>query len=58
MITGQPGPALRAGIWNCTYIWPIVICCGVGAGGVWPGGANGIAACSLTFVTPPTKKLP
>jgi hypothetical protein len=57
MITGQPGPDFRAGIWNWTYIWPIVICCGVGTP-VWPGGENGIAACSLTFVTPPMKKLP
>ena len=32
MITGQPGPDFRCGIWNWTYIWPIVICCGTGAG--------------------------
>ena len=24
--TGQPGAETRAGIWNCTYICPIVIC--------------------------------
>ena len=29
MITGQPGPSGARGISNCTYIWPIVICCGV-----------------------------
>ena len=58
MITGQPGPLIFSGIWNCTYTWPIVICCGVGAGGGWPGGAPGIDACSLTLVTPPMKKLP
>jgi hypothetical protein len=36
----------------------MVICCGVGAGGVWPGGAPGIEANSLILVTPPMKKLP
>ena len=50
MITGQPGPLIFSGIWNCTYTWPIVICCGVGAGGVCPGGAPGIDACSVIFV--------
>ncbi len=58
MITGQPGPLIFPGIWNCTYIWPIVICCGVGAGTGWLGGAPGIDACSLILVTPPMKKLP
>src|SRR5262245_10222268 len=58
MMTGQLGAERRAGIWNCTYIWPIVICCGVRGGAGWPGGAPGIAAYSLTFVMPPTKKLP
>ena len=41
MITGQPGADSRAGIWNCTYIWPIVICCGVRGGVGCPGGAPG-----------------
>ena len=58
MITGQPDPDFFAGTWNCTYIWPIVICCGVGGGAGALGGANGMAACSETFATPPMKKLP
>jgi hypothetical protein len=58
MMTGQPGAPRRDGIWNCTYICPIVICCGVRGGVGWPGGAPGTAAYSLTFATPPTKKLP
>ena len=37
MITGQPGPDFFAGIWNCTYIWPMVICCGIGARRALPG---------------------
>ena len=58
MITGHPGPDFFAGISNSTYIWPIVICCGVGRGVGCPGGAAGTAAYSLTFCTPPMKKLP
>ena len=60
MITGHPPPYFLAGIWNCTYIWPIVICCGTGpAGAVAPGAGGGsAAACSVIFWTPPTKKLP
>ena len=41
MITGQPGPLIFRGIWNCTDIWPIVICCGAGAGGVAPAARRG-----------------
>ncbi len=52
MITGQP-PYFFAGIWNCTYIWPIVIWCGASG---WLGGVG--AAWYVTFCTPPMKKLP
>ena len=51
MITGQPGPDFFAGIWNCTYIWPIVICCGTvpaaGAAGAPGGGRDGRVVADL-----------
>ena len=51
MITGHPPPYFLAGIWNCTYICPIVIRCGTGpAGAAEPGAGGGsAAACSVTF---------
>src|SRR5687768_8124393 len=60
MITGHPAPDFFAGIWNCTYICPMVICCGTGPpGAVEPGAGGGsAAACSVVFLTPPMKKLP
>jgi hypothetical protein len=43
MITGHP-PYFWTGIWNCTYICPIVIWCGRSGGGVAgtavPGGGG------------------
>src|SRR5215831_14911679 len=53
MITGGVFAFLFAGIWNWTYIWPIVICCGVIT---WFG--PGTVAYVVTFGTPPMKKLP
>src|SRR5688572_28806662 len=60
MITGHPPLYFLAGIWNCTYIWPIVICWGVGAagGGAPAAAGGGTVAWSVIFGTPPTKKLP
>ena len=55
---GPAGADLFAGIWNCTYICPMVICWGAGAAAAPPGAANGAAACSEIFATPPMKKLP
>jgi hypothetical protein len=57
MMTGHPPAYFRAGIWNCTYIWPIVIWWGTLAAAAPPGPPAG-AACSVTFGTPPMKKLP
>ena len=37
MMTGGMFAFLFAGIWNCTYIWPIVIWLGVS---VWFGGGT------------------
>src|SRR5438067_2365238 len=56
MMRGGTPRAFCAGIWNCTYIWPIMIWFGVN---VWFGlfGA-GTVAYSVTFGTPPMKKLP
>src|SRR5438128_4627881 len=56
MMRGGTPRAFCAGIWNCTYIWPIMIWFGVN---VWFGlfGAGSVAY-SVTFGTPPMKKLP
>src|SRR5262247_4730052 len=53
MITGGMFAFLFAGIWNCTYIWPMVIWLGVIT---WFG--PGTVAYMVTFGTPPMKKLP
>jgi hypothetical protein len=63
MMIGQPALYLLAGIWNCTYIWAMVIWwgasgAGVAGGGVPGGGGGGADAWSVTFCTPPMKKLP
>src|SRR5690349_24072672 len=56
MMTGGTPRAFCAGIWNWTYIWPIMIWFGVS---VWFGlfGAGSVAY-SVTLGTPPMKKLP
>jgi hypothetical protein len=50
MMTGHAFLFFLWGIWNCTYIWPMVICCGLPA--------VGAVAKVVTFGTPPMKKLP
>jgi hypothetical protein len=42
MIIGHPGPDFRCGIWNCTSVWPMVICGGVATAG-WPAVLRGPA---------------
>src|SRR6266566_194774 len=57
MMTGGALFFLRSGIWNCTYIWPIMIWSGLPAVGLGlPGG--GVVAYLVTLGTPPMKKLP
>src|SRR4051812_16359251 len=57
MITGGMLFFLFAGIWNCTYIWPMVIWFGTFC---WLAGAfgGGMVAYGVTLGTPPMKKLP